>query len=156
MSDILKTAGVLILAIALMALLAGIGLAFMYGIVWIASWLYPLVQILASLGTTLLLLMLLPSAIFKGSRNFCGAGIVIVTYIWGLSLWLWIILVLYEVWGLLGLFVAAIFPFAILLSGQGGFIGSVLLSLVVIGAVRALGFWIMSKGEPQEIEPSAW
>ncbi len=156
MPDTLKTVGMLIVGIAFMALLSGIGLAFTYGIVWVASWLYPLVQILASLGTTLLFLMLLPSAIFKGSRIFCGAGIVIVTYIWGLSLWLWIILVLYEVWGLLGVFVAAIFPFAILLSGQWGFIGIILLSLVLIGAVRALGFWIISKGESQVIEPSAW
>ncbi len=152
MSESLKAAGMLIGGIAFMALLAGIGLALMFGIVWIASWLYPIVQVLASLGTTLLFLMLLPSAIFKRSRNFCGAGIVIVTYIWGLSLWLWIILVLYEVWGLLGVFVAAIFPFAVLLSGQWGFIGSVLLSLVLIGAVRALGFWIISKGEPSAIE----
>ena len=147
MLDSLKTAGGLIVGIALMVLLSGIGMAFMYGIVWIASWLYPLVQILASLGTTLLFLMLLPSAIFKGSRNFCGVGIIIVTYIWGLSLWLWIILFLYELWGIGGLFAAAVFPFAILFSGEWGFIGLVLLSLFFIGAVRELGFWIISKGE---------
>lgn len=146
--------------ILVLVVLVGISLALLYGLVWVTSKLYPIAQALASLGTILLVFMLLPSAIFRGSRVFCGNGIVVVSYLWGLSLWMWSLLLLYTLWGLAGLFLGFVFlPFgaiplvciALLLHGEFGVIGIIILSVIAIYAVRLLGYWIISKGTPKTV-----
>ncbi len=158
MNERLQTTGWVLAGFFFIAVLVGISLAFLYGLVWITSKLYPIIQALASLGTVLLIFMLLPSAIFRGSRNFCGNGIVLVSYVWGLSLWMWALLLLYELWGLGGLFLGFILlpaavPLvcvALLLGGEFSTTGLIILSVIMIFAVRALGHWIISKGVPKE------
>jgi hypothetical protein len=150
--------GWVLVTIAFFFVFAGIAGAFLFGLVWLTSILYPIVQALASLGTVLLFFMLLPSAIFRGSRNFCGNGIVLVSYMWGLSLWMWALLLLYELWGLGGLFLGfmllpAAVPLvcvALSLGGEFSSTGLIILSVIMIFAVRALGHWIISKGVPKE------
>jgi hypothetical protein len=151
-------AWVLVGSLFVFAILGGLGLAFLYGLVWVVSKLYPVAQALASLGTVLLIFMLLPSAIFKGSRIFCGNGIVLVSYLWGLSLWMWSFLLLYELWGLVGLFLGLILLpaavplacIALLLADQLTVIGLIIFSVIAIFSVRALGYWVISKGMPRE------
>ena len=58
-----------ILGILVFAAVIALGLVFIYGLVWVVDKLLPLALFLAALGSTLLVFMLLPSAIFKGSRR---------------------------------------------------------------------------------------
>lgn len=160
-----KTVGYLILGIAVFGLLAAIAMAFIYGILWISAKLYPIVVILSVLGLIALVVNLLPSAIFKGSRRVCGNGIVIVSYVWGLALWMYATLILYQLWGGVGMF----FGFALmgvgsiplacvamLFAREWALIGEVLLSVVIIFATRALGHWVISKGQESLSAASGW
>ena len=160
MKEELKGVGWELVVILFLGLLMGIGLALLYGLVWVVGKLYPLAQALASLGTVLLVLMLLPSAFFKRSRNICGKGVVLVSYLWGLSLWMSALLLLYELWGLVGAFFGVILlPFgavplaciALLFHGEFALIGLIVLSVILIFAVRSLGHWIISKGVPPQL-----
>jgi hypothetical protein len=159
MNERLQTTGWVLGGFFFIAVLVGIPLAFLYGLVWITSKLYPIIQALASLGTVLLIFMLLPSAIFRRSRNFCGNGIVLVSYVWGLSLWMWALLLLYELWGLGGLFLGFILLpgavplvcIALLFTSEFSAVGLIILSVITIFAVRALGHWIVSKGVPKAV-----
>ena len=139
--------------------------AFVRGIVWAVSILFPLAQFLSRLGTTLLILMLLPSAVFKGSRRFCGKGIVAVSYIWGIALWMHATLLLYEIWGTTGLVLGvillgagsvALLCLALLFYGQFVALGLVVLLLILIFSVRAFGFWVISKGHPIPLPVERW
>jgi hypothetical protein len=126
---------------------------FFYGFLWIASKLLPIVEVLGTIGTLLLVPLLIVS-IFRRARNFCGNGIILVTYIWGAALWMWATLVLYELWGGFGLVVGLLlFGFgsvpmacvAMLFHGEFAGLGMTILAVVILFAVRALGVWIIGK-----------
>lgn len=126
-----------------------------HGLVWISAKLYPTAAALSVLGLVVLLLNLIPSAIFKDSRKCCGNGIVIVSYIWGAALWTYSILVLFDHWGSLGIYVGfftfgvATVPLACLASlfkGEWSRVAELILSVAVVFSTRALGLWIASKG----------
>ncbi len=150
-----------LLGVGFLVLLIGIVLALVHGMVWIAAWLYPIVQILAGLGFAALVLCLIPSSIFKGSRHFCGNGIVLVSYVWGISVWMYSTLVLYQLWGPVGMVLGFILlgfgsvPLAcvaLLFRWEWGLIGQLVLWTVIVYVIRALGYWIRSKGESSELK----
>ncbi len=151
-----KGIGYGVLVFAGLLVLAAIGMAFVYGMVWISSKLYPIVEVLSVLGLAVLILNLLPSAIFKGSRRICGNGIVIVSYVWGLSLWMYSILILFQLWGVggiylgfvtLGVVTVPLACVALLFRAEWSLTGQLILWAVIVFATRALGYWIISKGE---------
>lgn len=144
-----------VLGILVYAAVIALALAFIYGLVWVVDKLLPLALFLTALGSALFVFMLLPSAIFKGSRRFCGKGIVVVSYIWGITLWVLAIRILYAEWGTLAMLLGIVFlpPGAVLLlfvalffQGDFPLMGLLLLLVILIYSVRALGRWIVSKG----------
>jgi hypothetical protein len=146
-----------LLTFALFGVLVGLGFAFIYGLVWISAKLLPIVEFLSAIGGAALVLCLLPSAIFRGSRRFCGNGIVLVSYVWGIALWMYATLVLYDHWGAVGMFLGFILMgfgsvplagIACLFRWQWGLIGTLVLDVIIIWITRLLGHWIASKGEP--------
>jgi len=135
-------------------LLFALGAAFIYGLVWLSAKLYPIVEALSLLGLVVFLLCL-PLSIFKRIRHRCGNGLVGVSYLWGLGLWMYSILVLYDLWGFTGLYIGfftlgyVTFPLAclaLLFKGEWSLLGQVVLWFVVVFSTRILGIWIISKG----------
>ena len=59
----------------------------LYGAVWMAEKLYPSLLNLAQVTLALVLCLLLPMAFFKKTRLWSGFGMVVASYIIGLSLW---------------------------------------------------------------------
>lgn len=164
-SETAKGIGCWILGFGFLAVLIAIGTAFIYGVVWISAKLYPIVEVLSVLGFIVLVLNLLPSAIFKGSRRICGNGIVIVSYVWGVSLWMYSILILYQLWGVggiylgfatLGVVTVPLACVASLFRGEWSLTGQLILWAVIVFATRALGYWIISKGEMSVPDFSDW
>ena len=141
-----------------------------YGMVWVSAKLYPIAETLSVFGFVVLVLNLLPSTVFKGSRGYCGNGIVIVSYIWGVALWMYAILVLYGTWGAVGIYIGfltlgvATVPLACLASlfkGEWALAGELILAVSIVFCTRALGFWIISKVADDPIQqpappPSRW
>ena len=147
--------GYLLLGIAGFGFLILLALGFVHGMVWVSGKLFPLVNFLSGLGFVILIINLLPSALFKRSRNYCGIGIISVSYIWGVALWMYSTLVLYWAWGTIGMLLGFMFLgfgsaplacIALLFQGEWSEMGSIVLSGLIVVSTRALGLWIQSKG----------
>lgn len=89
---------------AIVLLLIALGVAFIYGLVWVSAKLYPIAEVLSLLGLVIFLVCL-PLSVFKRIRRQCGNGLVGVSYLWGLGLWMYSILCLYDLWGVAGIYV---------------------------------------------------
>lgn len=109
-------------------------------------------------GFVVILLIL---SVFPKLREYTGAGIVISTFIWGATLWFFSLFVTYQLWGILGVIVGIVFLgigvfatafLALIFDGQASGAFLILLSLVMIYAVRMLGVWITSKARVQSTE----
>ena len=129
----------------------------LYGVVWMAEKLYPSLLNLAQVTLALVFCLLLPMAFFEKTRLWSGFGMVVASYIIGLSLWVLSVLVTIKIWGirglLLGLLLSAgtVVPVAFLASVLNGLWSSVadLLFAVLITLVpRLLGGYLLARSEP--------
>jgi len=146
-------AGPAMLLVALIVLLA-LGAAFILGVVWVSAKLYPIVEWLSLLGV-LVFLVCLPLSVFKRIRRQCGKGMVGVSYLWGLGLWMYSILCLYDLWGIAGIYIGfftvgyvtvPLACIALLFHGEWSLLGQIVLWFVIVFCMRMLGHWIISKG----------
>ncbi len=158
----LKDLGSYLLGLFFIVVLGLIIGAVLNGLVWLVDKLYPFALGLAVLGTAALVLLLLPSAVFRSNRIWCGKGIYYVSYAWGISLWMWATLVLYSLWGTFGLFLGLILLgvgsvpvacVALLFAGEFRPLGQMILAVILVFAVRFFGLWLITKGmSDSEIE----
>lgn len=117
--------------------------------VYFNDWLTVLNQI-----TTAFLVLFLLTSVIPSARNFTGNWIVICSYVFGILLWLFCLVVTYEFWGLFGVFMGAVLfgvgifvtaLVALVVHGDISSAGLILFSLVMIYGVRMLGYWIASR-----------
>jgi hypothetical protein len=118
-----------------------------------ADWLGTLNSI-----TLMALVLLSLSSFVPSARAFTGNGIVFCSYIFGVLLWLFALVVTYEFWGVIGVFIGAVLLgigifatgfFALLFNGEFSSALIILGSLVLTYGVRVLGHWILSKYRPR-------
>ena len=78
------------------------------------------------------------------------------SYLWGLGLWMYAVLVLYGIWGSIGLYIGfftlgyVTLPLACLAAlfrGEWGVLGELILTFVIVMGSRLLGTWIVSKAD---------
>lgn len=156
MPESLKNAGWAGLGIGFYLLLA---IAFGFGVVilvwfteYFSEWLAALNQL-----TTVALIILLFVSLFPRARKFSGNLIVTCSYAFGLLLWLFCLVVTYEFWGVLGVFIGAVLMgvgifftafVALLIHGDFSSAGIILFSLLIVYGIRILGHWVIEKYRP--------
>jgi len=155
LKNLRATATGLLFWIVLMILIGAVVAMFLAGTLWITSLLAPLAWLLAGIGTLLLPLLLTVSAVSPRSRRFCGQGIALVSYSWGIALWMWATLALYQLWGVFGLFTGFVLVgvgsvptacVALLFHGQFRAVIFMIVAVMLLFAVRTLGLCIAAKG----------
>lgn len=120
----------------------------------------PILEWISSVTWGIVWLLLLLSIIPR-FRNFTGTGIILGTYIGGTIFWLLSFYITFSLWGFLGIFVGVLFfglgvyvtaILALLFDGQ--FTGALgfMFVLAQIFIFRFLGFWIISKYKPKQID----
>ncbi len=136
------------------------GLAFLLSVVfkgtdWTGQKVFPLVTHVWSLGLFCAVL-LLPLAFFRRTRAYAGNLMVVVSFLVGLSTWIWGFLVTYAFWGLLGLVVGllllglGVVPLGLLAAGVHGrweVFGDGLLLLLGLFVPRFLGIYLLARSE---------
>ncbi len=105
----LKKLGWGILGIAILVIIALLIGLFIYGGAWLSAKIYPILLVIFGITFGITLLILTPISIFKKTRGFAGNGIVISSFIFGLTLWIWSFLLTYTLWGGLGIFIGLFF-----------------------------------------------
>ena len=105
-------------------------------------------------------LVLVPLALFPGSRGIAGNGFVIASYAFGLINWLFAMAYVYLEWGLVPLIIGLVFggvgviPIAFILSifdAAWGALGNLATIGVLWGVSRGLGFWLIEKAALRQV-----
>ena len=152
---IFKSTGRLIIALGILAALTLIVLMIVKGGVWAGQKAYPLLSGFSRFTLLITVLILAPLALFKRTRMFAGLGIFAVSYILGFTLWMWSLLLTYNLWGvfavILGLFFlgVGIVPIALLaavFNAQWSTLAQLLLLAAFVPLCRALGVYLAGSG----------
>ena len=153
--EIAKNLGFMFLGIGLLVgllLLCGL---FIEGAVWATIKLTPIVE-WANLIAFLASIFLIVPAFIKVGRAFAAIGYLIVSYVFGLTLWMFSLIVAYALWGaagiivglaLMGVGVVPVAAVAALLHGEWYAIANIAFGVVLAFGTRALAAFLASKAD---------
>jgi hypothetical protein len=79
---------------------------------WLVEKVFPITLWLSAFGLVFVVLNAAVGLLFPPSRTYCSTSVTVVAAVWGLTLWLFCILVLSEQWGLIGRILGVIFSLA--------------------------------------------
>jgi signal transduction histidine kinase len=150
----LQTVGYGVLGLLAMVAVGFIIAAFVKGAEWLGEVALPFLPNIFWICVALVLFILLPLLIFKKTRIVGGGGLYIISYLFGLTLWIYSFIYAYALWGIAGVVVGffiigvGVVPVALLATMINGY-WFVVLEIVVMGfcvfGTRALGTYILSK-----------
>lgn len=143
-------------AIALLGILAVvlIPILLIRGGIWLAAVLYPWLLALNGLAFAATVCLFLPNAIFSSTPKFAGGGMMVVSYVFGATLWVWSLLLTYALWGGVGLFIGlfmagvGIVPLAMLatlVNTMWSELGQLVLLLILTLGVRLWGYGLLAR-----------
>jgi len=89
MKTTLASIGTRALGIAILLALALIPVLLLQGGVWLSALLFPWLAAINALALVVTLFALLPNAVFSSTPKFAGSGMMIVSYVFGATLWVW-------------------------------------------------------------------
>jgi hypothetical protein len=156
MKDALKSIGGFLLGICIFAAIIFIVAMFVKGGVWLSERAYPWLVAINAIAFLIVLFVLLPLSIFRRTRAFGGGGIYISSFLFGLGLWVWCLLISYTLWGVGGVVVGLLLGgvgvvpiafFASLFHGLWSILGQILLLVAITFGTRFLGIFLMMKSE---------
>ena len=152
--QLFKSMGRVVIGFGLLAGLMLLILMFVKGGVWVGEKSYPLLAGFSKLTLFLTFFILTPLTLFKSTRSFAGLGIYFASYVFGLTLWVWSLILTYNLWGifavLIGLFFAGIgiVPVALLatlFSGKLSVFGELLLLMAFVPISRMFGMFMVAR-----------
>ena len=159
MKDKLKSVGSFLLGFCCLVVLMFIIMTFARGGVWLSERVYPWLVDINGILFLVVVLLLLPLAIFRRTRPYAGAGIYFSSFVFGLTLFVWSILITYSIWGVVGIVTGlllmgfGIVPVAILaclFHGLWSVIGQLLLLLAISMGSRFFGIYLMMRSADRE------
>ncbi len=133
-----------------------LALLFIKGGLWLSTTLYPWLVLISGITFLISVLILLPLSIFKKTRSVSAIGLLIASYIFGTTTWVWSFLLAYVLWGIMGLVVGlfiggiGVVPIAMLASifnGEWSIFGQLVLLVVITFGVRFFSLYIAEKAE---------
>lgn len=152
--QLFKSMGRVVIGFGLLMGLMLLILMFVKGGVWVGEKTYPLLSGFSKLALFLTFFILTPLTLFKPTRSFAGLGIYFASYVFGLTLWVWSLVLTYNLWGifavLIGLFFAGIgiVPVALLatlFSGKLSVFGELLLLMAFVPISRMFGIFMVAR-----------
>ncbi len=161
MKETLKAIGSVVIGIAVILGIVLVAMLFIRGGVWLSEKLYPWLILLSGLSLAVSVLTLAPLAAFRETRGHAGLGFFIVSYVFGTTLWVWSLLLTYDLWGGVALFIGlflggiGVLPIALLATafkGMWSMFGQLILVLVATYGTRTLGIHLVEKAEEQQYE----
>lgn len=161
MKNSLKSLGGFALAVAcLVAMLTLVGL-FLFGAAWVSEKVLPVLNVILATTFLGLLLIVLPLSLFRRCRGWCGVVFIYWSYLCGLILWMFSLLVTLNLWGIvaaiIGLILAGvgILPVAMLASlfkGEWSLLLQLILQFALLIGCRAFGLYLADKAEHEDYE----
>jgi len=156
MANFLKSIGGFIFGIAILIGIILLAMFFIKGGVWVGSKVLPWLSIIMWILFVVDIIIFLPLGIFKKTKGIASFGFYLSAYVYGLTIWVWSLLLTYFFWGALavfiGLFIAGIgvIPTAILATALNGELivtGQIVLLLIFTFVTNMLGNYFAEKAE---------
>lgn len=154
MKEIAKSIGGGVIVLFAIVAIVLIPVLLIRGGVWLGALLYPWLLALNGITFAITVFLFLPNAIFSSTPRFAGSGMMIASYVFGLTLWVWSLLLTYDLWGglglLIGLFMAGVgvVPLAMLatlVNAMWSELGQLVLLLIITFGVRVWGYGLIAK-----------
>jgi len=152
--QIFKSIGRFIISACILAGLFLIAMMFVKGGVWVSREIYPALSSVAKVLLYLTIFILTPLTAFKRTRAVGGFGLFAASYVFGLTLWVWSLILTYKFWGIfaviLGLFFAGvgIVPIGVLATlfkGEWSILMQLILLMAFVPASRSLGIYMITR-----------
>jgi hypothetical protein len=133
-------------------------IAFVKSIAWVVETLLPILAWVGTIGLLLVPVFLL-LAIPRITRAWAGLGITLSSYVIGIGIWVWSLVIAYAMagvfWIAVGLFfagvgVVAVAAIASALHGEWFVFIQIVVGVVVVYALRLLGAYLIEKAAPKE------
>lgn len=105
MKDFIKNIGSILGVLAFIGASILIIVLLIKGGVWISANIYQWLITIAEITFTIDLLILLPLAFFKKTRRFAASGLMISSFAFGITTWVWSFLITYSAYGTIGLII---------------------------------------------------
>lgn len=141
--------GVLLLILLLVGL-------FIHGGAWLGAKVYPWLAGISWLTFAVVIFVLLPLSFVRRVRGPASIGLLYSSFIFGLTLWVWGLLLTYHLWGgwavFLGLFLFGVggVPFAMLATlfkGMWPQLAELIVLTILVFGVRAYSFYVAQKAD---------
>jgi len=147
----IKSLGVGLAGIAFMIGMILIPIILFAGAAAISSYLYPVVSVLSAIAVIVFCLIVLPLSLFKGLRPILGTTSVILSYVTGVSIWMFSFLIIWNFLGFWALFlmfwfhvVAPIAAIGLFFRGDWSNGIGILFFVGVTYGMRLYGLWLIS------------
>ena len=127
---------------------------FIFGILKVSEFLYPIISVLAGASIGLFLLIILPLSLFKGLHNHLAGLSRILSHIVGASVFMFSFLTIFYYLGWIAFFfmfmfqmVSPIAAIGLFFKGQWGAGLSIILGLIFTYGMRFYGIWLSTQAE---------
>ena len=156
MGNAIKTIGCSIVVIAIFHVIFFIATLIIMGYAWLSIKVLPWLYIVMWLVFKLDIFIILPLGIFKKTKGISAIGLVVSSFVYGLTLWLLAFLVTYKIWGPVAVLIGLIFggvgvvPIAMLaatIKGHWAIVGSITLLLFFTYGAGILGLYFAQRAD---------
>jgi|HigsolmetaAR206D_1030411.scaffolds.fasta_scaffold08920_3 hypothetical protein len=107
--ETLGAIGGLALMLAIAAVGIAIVIAFILGGVWVSKHLLPWLTVTSFVVFAIVIFVLLPLAIPRATRGFSSISMLIASYVFGATLWMFGLLLTYFTWGVVAVIIGLVF-----------------------------------------------
>ena len=155
----LKTIGGVLLYFAMFGAAIALAILFFMGAAWCSAHLLPWFVRGCEIATAILFLILLPLSLIKKTRGFAATAIFLISYVFGITVWMEGLLVTLSTWGVvpviiglcfMGMGVVPIGMLAALFHGMWGELLDLFVLLALTFGCRFFSHWIAEKYDRQQ------
>jgi hypothetical protein len=156
MNSRVKAVSYWLLGALMMCALLGIIVLFWLGAAWASVHLLPWFAVASDIALVLLVVVLLPLSAIRKCRSIAAAGILIISYIFGVTVWMEGLLLTYSLWGtfalvvglmMMGVGVVPMAMLATLFHGQWANLAELFVMALLTFGSRAYAYWIDTKAK---------
>ena len=151
----IKNIGLSIAGLAFLLAALSLPFIFIHGAVWVSERVLPLMQNVIVYAVLACILMI-PLALIPSTRAWAAIGYTIASYVFGAATWMFGLLITYELWGGVAVFIGLCFvgvgvvPMGIVAAAIDGYwpvVGSLALGLGMTFGARMLSAFLLASAE---------
>jgi hypothetical protein len=155
----LKNIGLGILGIGMLVGMAVVALLYLRGIAWVSERVFDYVALVNGYAFIISAFVFLPCAVFRATRKVAAFGLFAASMVFGITVWIFGLLVTYAIWGLFGVFIGlGLFGFGVVPLGMiaGGLHGEweavmqLVLGIILTLGARGIAAWLAAKIDEAE------